>query len=667
MQTDSRIDNTASSNDLHTSKDIALIALSLAFGIAILALIISVVRRQKVQRQLAISEERLRLAVQNVPVMLYAYDEDGVTLVWNREAERISGYSADEIVGNPKALELVYPDPEIRQSLLDLRREKQGRVQNWEVPFTCKDGTVKIIAMTNNSAQYPLPGWASWGIGVDATEHRKAEQQLELSQQHYYRLVTLAREGILTADEHEIITFANPAFCHVLGYAESEVIGKSILEFVDSQHHAVFARETEQRRQHETSVYEVSLYTRSGERRDFLLSASPLLDREGNYEGALGVFTEITQLKLIQEALHKSEADHRNLVGSLPVGVVVTSAGRIVICNTAGIELLGAQNMRQLQGRLFDEFVAESDLATWRDWCKRFQREIQGIEPVEVMLTTPSGALIATEVRASRSSDDGQPGMQLLLTDIRERKQLQARIIQQQKEESIVTLAGGIAHDFNNILLGIIGATNLLSQSSRLSAEDQELCEVISTSAERMAELTKNLLAFARGDQVHPRKIETKQVISNALLISKATLPPRVVPEVEIAPGIWPVVADPARLEQVLMNLIINAGEAMAESGGTLRITANNNYKENGWTCLQHGYHSAGQYIKVTVEDTGLGMDEETQRRIFDPFFSTKFPGRGLGLAVANGIVRSHNGCLNVSSESGKGSIFTMLLPRAED
>jgi two-component system, cell cycle sensor histidine kinase and response regulator CckA len=642
---------------------------ALATGIILLAMIIVLMvssrLRHQTEQKLAASEERLRLAVQNVPVMLYAYDENGVTIVWNRECEQITGYSAAEIVGNQGAMELVYPDPHIRERLLEMRRKSPGDVQNWEHPVTCKDGTVRTISMTNISAQYPVPGWASWGIGVDVTSRKRVEQQLRESREHFYRLVTLAQEGIVSGDEHENITFANPAFGIALGYEPNELIGRSLLELCDDDSRARVFSGTQQRRRSVVSVYEVSLRTRNGELRDFLLSANPLVDSYGNYEGSLGVFTEITELKLTQEALRRSEESYRQLVESLPDGVLVLVEGCISYLNAAGVEVLGAQQASDLVGKEISALIPPSANQLWQRFAKSILQQERIPPSLEVPLVRLDGVSLDAEIHAARVVVDQQPGIQLIIRDIRERRELLNKLLQQQKDESITTLAGGLAHDFNNILLGIIGAANLLSQSDSLPQEDRDLCEVITTSADRMAELTKNLLSFARGGHLQAQPVQLNQVISNAVMMSRGAVPDNVRVEVDEPDGLWLVQADPTQIEQVLINLIVNAGEAMAGRGGALQIRASNQQRTVAWQCSQHVQHEPGQYVQVTVTDHGTGMDQDTQRRIFDPFFSTKFQGRGLGLAVVNGIVKAHHGCLTVTSNPGQGSEFCLLLPRA--
>jgi two-component system, cell cycle sensor histidine kinase and response regulator CckA len=623
--------------------------------------------RVRAERALAVSEERLRLAVQNVPVMLWAYDREGNAIVWNRESERITGYQAGEIVGNPQALELIYPNPQVRARLLEKRKQSPGTVREWELPVACKDGSERIISMTNISAEFPVPGWASWGIGIDVTSRKQVEQQLRESREHYFRLVTMAQEGIVSVDVNELITFANPAFAKTLGFEPQELTGRSLFELCDASSKDKIAAETELRRQRTVSAYEVSLRTRGGELRDFLLSANPLLDPAGNYEGSLGIFTDITELKLTQDALRRSEEGYRQLVDTLPVGVLVVLAGRITFANPTAARLLGEATPEKLLGAQLVSYFPEAARKQWQALLDVKPGESSTFPAAELKLQGADGSVLDVEVQTIAVKIEHEAGLQILLTDIRERKGLLNMLVRQQKEESIATLAGGVAHDFNNILLGIIGSANLLSQSSHLPSEDLELCDVISTSAERMAALTKKLLAFARGGRVDPHQVDLGQVVDTALLMSRGALPDKLEIVLDLEPGIWTVMADPAQLEQVLINLIINAGEAMAANGGLLLIRASNQFRPESWQCSQHDLHPHGEYVAVTVSDTGEGMNEETQSRIFDPFFSTKFQGRGLGLAVASGIVKAHYGCLTVTSTLGKGSEFTLLLPRAEE
>lgn len=250
------------------------------------------------------------------------------------------------------------------------------------------------------------------------------------------------------------------------------------------------------------------------------------------------------------------------------------------------------------------------------------------------------------------------------LTDIHERTLLLERASQQQREESILALASGIAHDFNNVLMGVSGAASVMLEDEGLSEEAREMAQLVSASGKHMAELTHQLLAYARGGRVSPEPLDTSQAVRGALALAQSSLPGMVEVELDLAEETWPVLADPGALQMALLNLLINAGEAMEHQGSRLHIRTRNVTRTSGWQCPLHSSHGPGDYVHVTVNDDGPGMDEAARARVFEPFYSTKRHGRGMGLASAYGVVYRLGGCISVDSRPGHGATFHLWLPR---
>jgi PAS domain S-box-containing protein len=260
---------------------------------------------------------------------------------------------------------------------------------------------------------------------------------------------------------------------------------------------------------------------------------------------------------------------------------------------------------------------------------------------------------------------DGAPAAIVIARDITTRRELEERVLQMQKMDALGRLSGGIAHDFNNLLAVIAGCTELACQS--LSSDHpamQELIE-IQHATERASALTRQLLAFA-----HRQKFEPRSINLNALILDMHKLLRRLIREditlqTQLAPDLWQVRADPGQIEQVLVNLAVNARDAMM-NGGTLTITTTNVVIDEAFVRLYPSLQ-AGEYVCITVSDTGIGMDEETRQRAFEPFFTTKSPGQGtgLGLATCYGIVTRHGGAIDLASEPEHGTVVTICLPRA--
>ncbi|MFN7992966.1 MAG: response regulator [Bryobacteraceae bacterium] len=252
--------------------------------------------------------------------------------------------------------------------------------------------------------------------------------------------------------------------------------------------------------------------------------------------------------------------------------------------------------------------------------------------------------------------------------DLTERKRVEEQMLQTQKLESLGVLAGGVAHDFNNLLVGILGNASLALEGMDEADPNRTLLEDIMAASERAADLTKQLLAYAGKGRFMPEKVDLSALVRQIGNLIYASIPKHVQLQLDLKPGIPAVEGDPGQLQQLIMNLIINGGEAVDDHTGTVRVTTGVQRVFNG--AEPRGFGSepipAGQYVFLEVQDTGCGMDEGTKARIFDPFFTTKFMGRGLGLAAALGIVKGHGGAVQVESTPAKGSIFRVLFPAGD-
>lgn len=248
-----------------------------------------------------------------------------------------------------------------------------------------------------------------------------------------------------------------------------------------------------------------------------------------------------------------------------------------------------------------------------------------------------------------------------------EQKKTEQRVFYQQKEESITTLAGGIAHDFNNILMGVLGNAELLKLKLPLNPEESKPVESIIAGVERMADLTRQMLAYAREGKYQLKNVVLNTAINKAIDLSHKGKAIATKTVLSLPENLWPVMADENQIIQAFVNLCNNAFEATEERSGTLTINAENLASRPSWICSFHHEHPAGDYVSITVSDTGYGIPSAIADKVFDPFVTTKFMGRGLGLSAVLGIMQNHGGCITFSSEAGKGTTFHILLPRSEE
>ena len=372
---------------------------------------------------------------------------------------------------------------------------------------------------------------------------------------------------------------------------------------------------------------------------------------------------EIAERRQAEEALRESQTKYRILVEHANDAIFIVQAGVIEFPNPKTEEVFGYPG-DQLDGMPFAELVAAED----RDMVVERHKRSLSAEDVpstySFRIINKFGERLWVGVNAAPITWEGKRAILYFLRDITPQKKLEAQFLRAQKMEAIATLASGIAHDFNNLLMSIQGYTSLMMIKIDSMHPHLVYLRGIEDTIRKGACLTTQLLSFARGD-----KYEVKLTDLNELIKKSSEMFGRTKREINVSgkyqKDLWPVEVDPVRIEQVLLNLYVNAWQAMP-GGGSLYLTTEN-------VTLDEHYVKPfdvvpGRYVKISVTDTGVGMDKETQRRIFEPFFTTKEmdKGTGLGLASAYGIIKNHDGIINVYSEKGGGATFNIYLPAAK-
>jgi PAS domain S-box-containing protein len=367
-------------------------------------------------------------------------------------------------------------------------------------------------------------------------------------------------------------------------------------------------------------------------------------------------------LRAAQENLRRSELNFRSLVTNAPYGICrCDSTGKILDANPAFVELLGHASADELIGQHIFGLYAEHD--KWFDLAD-FLRSALPFKGLTAEWKRKDG--VTTGVRISgRSVANGGEGMvfELFAEDVTERRALEQQLRQSQKMEAVGRLAGGIAHDFNNLLMVISGYSEFLLE--RLGDEPQlrAPAQEIASAAERASSLTRQLLAFSRKQMLAPRVVNLNAVATENVKMLTRMIGEDIDLVIAPSPDLWSVRADAGQIEQVIMNLAVNARDAMP-SGGKLTIETSNVVLDEDYARL-HSPVRPGDYVMVAVSDTGAGMDAETQSHIFEPFFTTKgTKGTGLGLSTVYGIVKQSGGYIWVYSEMGLGTTFKIYLPR---
>ncbi len=377
---------------------------------------------------------------------------------------------------------------------------------------------------------------------------------------------------------------------------------------------------------------------------------------------------QISERKRAEKALRESEERYRRLVEVSPYAIFITRRHRIVFMNQACYRLLKATSPDQIIGRSpFDFFDPEDDSAVI-DAFRRALGEGRHLPLIERRILCLDGTVITAELAVSPMTDHASAAMQVILHDITERKHLEERVRQANKMEAVGQLAGGVAHDFNNMLTIIAGHGDLLAEDSTLTDDQRRSIEQIRQACIRASSLTAQLLAFSRRQVMQPKVLNLNDVVANMEPMLRPLVGEHITLFTVLSPGLGHVRADPNQLEQVLINLTMNARDAMPD-GGTLTVETGGCDLDEDGISRQRLDARPGRYVSLRVADTGVGMDEDTLARIFEPFFTTKPKGKGtgLGLSTVYGIIKQSGGSIGVRSRPGQGASFTIYLPRVEE
>ena len=372
-------------------------------------------------------------------------------------------------------------------------------------------------------------------------------------------------------------------------------------------------------------------------------------------------------LERVERELRQSERRYAELFENATDVVFTTDLDLVFTSVNAAGEALTGYDRREARGLRVDDVLAPAD----RD---RFTALVagqlagEGPSVVEVNVLTRDGRAVPLEVSVRLLVHDGRPeGVQAIGRDVSERKVLEAQLRQAQKMEAVGRLAGGVAHDFNNLLTVILGYSESLALCPGLDPDGLDDLEEIRRAAQRAADLTRQLLAFSRSQLLAPRVVDLNDIVGEMTDMIGRLVGEDVHVHLAPAPKVSKTRADPGQIAQIVMNLVVNARDAMP-SGGRLTIETGDAQLDDEYAAAHPGAR-AGAYVRLAVSDNGVGMDAATQARIFEPFFTTKGEGKGtgLGLSTVYGIVKQSGGYIWVESEPGAGAVFEVFLPRCGD
>jgi len=633
--------------------------------------------RRRAERELQESEARYRVLVETMNEGVSVQDQRGIMVYANEKLSRMLEYDRKEMVGRP-AIDFVHEDYR-RTFLQEISRPARGEGGPYEIVLLAK-GAKSVSTLASPMAIWGQDGEfrGSFAVFTDITDRKRVEQAFEHERNLLRTLMDSIPDYAYIKDAECRFITTNTAHLRILGLNSiSEVVGKTDFDFFPQDlAEQYYASEQAVIRSGQPLFNKVErTIDRSGTTIWVMTFKAPLRDRAGNIVGIAGVSRDITQLRLAERALQESEERLRLILeNSNDVAYKLNLA-------TGAFEYISPSSLRW-SGHTPEELIARGV----KGYLARVHPEDRGrlLAHLQTLRARPGGAQVErpsiVEYRAKRTDgeyrwvsqsstvlwmDDGRPLAEVgTVRDVTESKNAEEAVRAASRMEATATLAGGIAHDFNNLMVGVLGNAELLQMRFSGSPEAMRMLNAIARSAQQAGELAQQMLAFARGGKYQPSVICLNDILSDVLRLEERSFPPRIRIEQSLDPNLWNVKADPVQMGQVIMNLSVNAVEAI-EDKGTITIATRNLLVEDS-SPQQLPALNPGAYVRLSVSDTGKGMTQETVAHIFEPFYTTKFQGRGLGLAAAYGIVKNHGGHLVVSSELGQGSTFTVYLPVSE-
>ncbi len=506
------------------------------------------------------------------------------------------------------------------------------------------------------------------GTAHDVTYQKQAEKALRQSEERFRALFEVIPSAVFVHRGGRYLD-VNPAMIRTTGYTREELLGMPFWELMSPDLQELVKARGQARCEGEAppSPYEVKILTKSGEERWVMIAASGV-----SFVGeptVLGTLIDVSELKAAQAAAERQRQLLTTLTDAMPDYIYVKDAdGRLLLSNQAHLGQLGITTQEGAVGKTDADFFP-SELAA--QYHADDQAVIASGQPLvnreeRTQDWEGNGQWLLTTKIPFRDNQGRVVGLVSVGRDVTKHHLLEEQFRQAQKLEAIGQLAGGVAHDFNNILQALMGYSSMLL--ARLPKEDEtyEFAEEIARGTDRAAALTRQLLAFSRRQVLEVEDLDLNEVVEHLVKMIHRVIGEDI--QLHVVPGyrLGTVHADRGQMEQILMNLCVNARDAMPD-GGKLTIETQNVTFDKDY-CAVHAWAVPGQYVSLSITDTGIGMDAETQARIFEPFFTTKTVGHGtgLGLATVYGLVQQHQGAIQVYSEVGKGTTFKIYLPIVE-
>ena len=607
------------------------------------------------------SEEKYRTLFEDSRDIIFQSTREGRFVEMNPAGDELFGYPHRKIIEMDARAIYVHPDERLR---FQEEIERKGSVQDFEVKLRRKDGSEMdclITATLVRDRKGTIAGYR--GIIRNATEIKEVLRSLDAERERFYSLLNELPAFVDLRSRDHLITFANRRFREDFG----DPSGRPCYELLENRSTPCEDCPTESVLAGTTPMeFE---WTRP-DGRTYQVHKYPFVDADGA-PVVLELGIDATDRKRAEQALRESEAKYRELVQNANSIILrIDTQGFITFFNEFAQTFFGFSEEEIIGRNVVGTIVVDTGKA--RDGLTSMILGIldrpDGSHSMEFENIRRNGekVRIAWTNRIIPGKDGHPQGILCIGNDVTQQKRLQEQYRQSQKMEAIGRLAGGIAHDFNNFLTVILGYSELLLYQLRY---DEALCETveeIKEAAEKSSTLVRQLLTFSRQQMLMPKVLNLNTIVLETERMLRRLIGENIALKTLLGRDLWRIKADPGQMEQVILNLAINARDAMPDGGAFVIETSNVTLDSENPN--RHVSLAPGPYVKITFSDTGTGMDEGTLSRIFDPFFTTKEQGKGtgLGLATVYGIVKQSEGDIIVSSTPGKGTTFTLYLPGIE-
>lgn len=630
--------------------------------------------RRNTEEKLRKSEERFRDISYSMGDWIWEVDNEGRFTFVGGKVEQILGYTPEELTGK-SVFELIVDEQ--RQEIKDIFEARAPEkipfvsIEHWDVAKNGKRICLRTSGVPMLDGSGELLGYR--GVNSDITEYVLATEKLRESEERFRAVVESSKDAMIAIDEEGLITTFNPAAEKMFGYDSTDMVNKHLDLLMPKEYRDIHKEHVKNffAKGKPDCAIEKTLELPALHRDGYIFPVELSLSKGqyGRRRFVLAVMRDITERKKAQKML----MEYRKALESSDDCIsAVDSEYKNIFANEAFLSTMSLKP-EEVIGRTITELIGEEDFKN--ELKPNIDRALKG-EPMQFEVyqkKLKSGIFdYLMTFYPLFDEDKNITGVVIIGKDITkqkkseaEKKELERQLFQAQKLDSIGRLAGGIAHDFNNILTSIMGHAELLKLEfdDVLSSQGQS-ADMILKGVERAADLTKQLLGFARGGKYNPVPLNINEVIKETINVSGKIFDKNIDLEFDFEDDIDSIVADRNQIDQVLTNIIINAKEAMLY-GGTLRFKTMNICLGEQEVKIVHELKQ-GKHIIIKISDTGVGMPEEIKERVFEPFYTTKGEGTGLGLATVYGIIKNHNGHIECCSEPGKGTTFIIYLPSSD-